>query len=219
MDDQEDFMDATLFGAEIPAALADEIGREPAEVLIIDYLLRSTLCEAERLGLPWFALVHMANCFYGTLRGDDEPWGWRWQYRRLNEIRTRLGLEVLPVGPEPWGIAMVRRSAGTLVAMPAEFDVWSTEPPATVHHLGPIFEEASPPDWQPPWDPEDERSLVVSLGSTYMHQEDASANRRCAFAARRASAGPQRARARPGRGRARRGDLGLLLRPPLRRPA
>ncbi|MDX6603715.1 MAG: hypothetical protein QOF23_224 [Solirubrobacterales bacterium] len=172
-EDQEAFIDETLLGPQLPAALAAECEAEPADAVVVDYLLRSSMCEAERQGVPWFLLVHMTHRFYGFLRGGDEPWGWRWQYEKLNEIRDRLGLPLLPVGPEPWSVAMMRRSSGTLVAMPHEFDDWPTEPPENVQHVGPIFEEAGVPEWDPPWPSDDERPLVVvSLGSTYMHQED-----------------------------------------------
>jgi MGT family glycosyltransferase len=66
--------------------------------------------------------------------------------------------------------------------MPAEFDDWP-DPPPTVTHVGPIFEQALPDEPGPhgsvrsildaPWSGGDRRPLiVVSLGSTYMHQEE-----------------------------------------------
>ncbi len=171
-DDQEDYIEEILFGASIPAALLAEQRAESADAIVVDYLLRSTLCAAESLGMPWFMLVHMTHRFYGRPRGGDEPWGWRWQYDRINQIRADLGLEALPVGPDPWSIAMMRRSQGALVEMPREFDDWPREPPASVHHLGPIFEGGGAIEWQPPWSVDDNRPLVlVSLGMTYMHQE------------------------------------------------
>jgi MGT family glycosyltransferase len=42
-----------------------------------------------------------------------------------------------------------------------------------VVHVGPIAEETAPPPWVPPWPGGDGRPLiVVTLGTTYMHQED-----------------------------------------------
>jgi MGT family glycosyltransferase len=56
--------------------------------------------------------------------------------------------------------------------MPREFDPWPEPPPANLTHVGPIFEELAAPTWESPWPAEDRRPLVVvSLGSTYMHQE------------------------------------------------
>jgi MGT family glycosyltransferase len=43
-----------------------------------------------------------------------------------------------------------------------------------VVHTGPIAEEADPPPWVPPWPASDDRPLVVvTCGTTYMHQEGA----------------------------------------------
>src|SRR5262245_25516083 len=57
--------------------------------------------------------------------------------------------------------------------MPREFERPDLEIPKNVRHVGPIFEEASaawPADL--PWPPDEHGSLVViSLGTTYMHQE------------------------------------------------
>jgi MGT family glycosyltransferase len=109
-------------------------------------------------------------------RSDADPdaeWGWRWAYTQHNRVRAELGLEPLPIGPENVGLAMIRRSTAALVVMPREFDDWP-DPPPNVTHVGPIVEEpAVTTTWDSPWPGDDPRPLVVvSLGSTYMHQED-----------------------------------------------
>jgi MGT family glycosyltransferase len=100
-------------------------------------------------------------------------WGWRWQYAQLNNVRAELKLEPLPVGPANPSIAIAARAAAALVVMPAEFDDWP-DPPPTVTHVGPIFEEGSVgTTLESPWSTDDRRPLiVVSLGTTYMHQEE-----------------------------------------------
>ncbi len=91
----------------------------------------------------------------------------------MNDFRRGVGLEELPIGPDPSAIALMKRAAGTLVAMPREFDDWGGDEIDNLHHLGPIFEEAPSSPWPLPWPAEDRRPLVVvSMGSTYMHQED-----------------------------------------------
>jgi MGT family glycosyltransferase len=70
---------------------------------------------------------------------------------------------------------MVRRATSALVVMPREFDDWPDKP-EHVTHVGPIFEEALPPiGGEPPqaspWREDDRPLIVISLGSTYMHQE------------------------------------------------
>lgn len=171
-EDQGEYVDETLLGSGLPLALASEHEAEPADAVVVDYLLRSSLCRAEALDVPWFSLVHMTNRFYGGLHGGDEPWGWRWQYRKLNEIRERLGLAALPIGPDSPSVALMRRATAAISAMPHEFDPWPEPPPPNLTHVGPILEELSAPAWESPWPAEDRRPLVVvSLGSTYMHQE------------------------------------------------
>jgi MGT family glycosyltransferase len=68
-------------------------------------------------------------------------------------------------------VALARRADRTLVTVPAAFDGWP-EPPPNVVHVGPVAEEAAVAPWAPPWPSGDERPLVVvTLGTTYMHQE------------------------------------------------
>jgi UDP:flavonoid glycosyltransferase YjiC (YdhE family) len=164
----------TMFGAAIPGAVAAEVERDPPDLVVCDYLLRSVLCRIEALGFPLIVLMHMAYRFHGVPFGDpDEPWGWRWQRRRLNEVRAGLGLELIPFEGGPMSITLAARAAATLVAIPSEFDAWPDPPPAVVH-VGHIREEAGAPEpWAPPWPGEDARPLaVITMGSTYMHQEE-----------------------------------------------
>jgi MGT family glycosyltransferase len=172
-EDQASYIDEILLGAGPPQALAAELEREPVDVVVIDYLMRSAICRAESLGVPTVLFLHMVHRFHGVPQGGDEEWGWRWTYRQLNEVRQGFGLEPLPLGPETTAVALARRAAAALVAMPAEFDLWADEPPPNLAHVGPIFEERGAPAWEPPWPEDDDRPLaVVSMGSTYMHQEE-----------------------------------------------
>ena len=100
-EDQEEYIFETLLGRGLPAALAAECEAEPADAIVVDYLLRSTICQAEALAVPRFLLVHMTHDFYGSWQGGDEPWSSSGQYRELNGTRERLGLEPLAIGPDP----------------------------------------------------------------------------------------------------------------------
>ncbi len=172
MEDQSPFVEATFFGPWLPGAVAGQIAADRPDVVVVDCLLRSAICEVEAHGIPLVVLMHLAYRFHAGLAGDpDAPWGWRWQYRRVNERRAASGLPLLPSGPEPVSVTLARRAECTLVVLPPAFDGWP-DPPASVVHVGPIAEEAVPPPWVPPWPGGDNRPLVVvTFGTTYMHQE------------------------------------------------
>jgi MGT family glycosyltransferase len=174
MEDQSPFMAAMFFGPWLAGAVAEEAALFRPDVVVVDYLLRSAICEAEAQRLPLVLLLHLAYRFHARVAGDpDAPWGWRWQYRLVNERRVASGLPPLPVGPEPMSVALARRADRALITVPAAFDGWP-DPPANVMHVGPIAEETAPPPWVPPWPDGDGRPLVVvTLGTTYMHQEGA----------------------------------------------
>jgi MGT family glycosyltransferase len=172
MEDQSPFVAATFFGPWLAGAVAEQAAVFRPDVVVVDYLLRSAVCEAEAQRIPLVLLMHTAYRFHAGMAGDpDAPWGWRWQYRLVNQRRAASGLPPLPAGPEPMSVALARRADRALVTVPAAFDCWP-EPPANVVHVGPIAEEAAVAPWVPPWPSGDERPLVVvTLGTTYMHQE------------------------------------------------
>jgi MGT family glycosyltransferase len=172
MEDQSPFMAATFFGPWLAEAVAEQAAVFRPDVVVVDYLLRSAVCEAEAQRIPLILLLHMAYRFHTSAAGEpDAPWGSRWQYRLVNERRVAAGLPPLPSGPEPMSVALARRADRALVTVPAAFDSWP-DPPANVVHVGPIAEEAAPQPWVPPWPDGDGRPLVVvTLGTTYMHQE------------------------------------------------
>ena len=162
-----------VLGPGLPAAIRDELVAEPADAIVVDYLLRSALVEVQRARVPLVALVHQAFRAHGVLDDEDPDatWGWRWEIRQINRIRQDLGLDALPLGPDSARVALVARSSAGIVVMPREFDDWP-HPPPNVTHVGPIVEESNQVAWESPWASGDRRPLiVVSLGTTYMHQE------------------------------------------------
>lgn len=175
LDAQWDYIvDTLLLGPGLPAAIRAELKAGPADVVIVDYILRSAASEVELVGRPWALLVHMAYAHHsGRPAPDPEArLGPTWYLRRINEVRASIGLEALPMGPNRATVAMAARAPLTLVAMPSEFDIWPSPPPSVLH-VGPLVEESpAQRPWTGPWAEGDARPLVVvSLGSTYMRQE------------------------------------------------
>jgi MGT family glycosyltransferase len=167
MEEQGAFLMETFYGRGLIAAVDAELAAEPADVVVVDFLLRSLVCFAEQLPVPAAHLIHTTYRFHG-LPGDHR---WRNRYEDVDSVRAELGLGALPAGPDSVSIALVRRAAAGLVVMPREFDPWP-DPPANVVHVGPITEEAAAPDWDAPWPSDDRRPLVVvTMGTTYMHHE------------------------------------------------
>lgn len=173
LDDQEAFMARTFFGPSLADAVRGMAAERHPDVIVVDYLLRSVLVQAEALGLTTASLVHMASHRRSPEEDPDAEWGWRWQYHQVNGVRSRAGLSELPVTPEVSAtLAQACRAARVLVTLPRELDSWES-PPGNVIFVGAINESRSPALWHSPWSSRDDRPLiVVTFGTTYMHQED-----------------------------------------------
>jgi MGT family glycosyltransferase len=173
MEDQAAFFAATLFGPALPAAVAAELDADPADVVVVDCLLRAVACLLEWRTEPSVLLFHVLHRFHGATAGDGTgPWGWRTLLQRVNALRAERGLAALPLGPESVNVALARTAAGALVALPRELDTWDDPPPGVVH-VGPLREEPPGGVFASPWPADDPRPLVVvSLGTQYTHQEE-----------------------------------------------
>jgi MGT family glycosyltransferase len=170
IEDQRDHLSRTFFGRALPNAVAADLACERADVIVIDYLLRSLVALAEQLAIPHTLLIHTLYRFHGGANDDDDTRrGW---YEPVNAGRVEIGLEPLPTGPDSVTVALARRAGASLVVMPREYDDWP-DPAGNVVHVGPIIEEAPGPTWESPWPHSDNRPLiVVSMGTTYMRHED-----------------------------------------------
>jgi MGT family glycosyltransferase len=168
-EDQPETLARLFFGRELPDALVDELEREPADVLVVDYLLRSLVGAAERMPVPAALLIHTIYSFHGG--ADDEDVARRRWYEPVNASRLQLGLDPLPSSGDSVTVALVRRAAAALVVVPREFDDWVDSPQNGVY-VGPISMAVAATDWRSPWPSEDARPLVVvTLGTTYMAHE------------------------------------------------
>jgi MGT family glycosyltransferase len=160
-----------FFGLRLPAFVAAELDREPADVVVFDYLLRTVACMLEARDVTVVMLRHMTYR-HGAAPIDEheDQWGQRWQYRLANEARAEMGLQPLPVGPETLAIALGRRADRVIVTIPRELDPWPTIPEDVVH-VGPLSEETAD-SWNSPWAADDPRPLVViSMSTMHMRHE------------------------------------------------
>jgi MGT family glycosyltransferase len=172
-EDQEDHAIETFFGHGLADAVAGELADGPADVVVVDGLLRGVLCRTEALGTPTVVLTHMLHRHHGRPVDDcTGKWSQRWQYAHVNRRRRELGLIALRAGPDPLHTALGRRAVASIVVMTREFDDWP-DPPPNVTHVGPIFEEPGAAGWDSPWQADDPRPLVViSMSTMYMRQEE-----------------------------------------------
>jgi MGT family glycosyltransferase len=168
-EDQWEALRRVWFGRELAEAFTAELVREPADAVVVDYLLRSVAGAAEQVGVPAALLLHTVYGFHGGA-GDDDATRRRW-YEPVNASRVELGLEPLATGPDSVTVALIQRAGAAIVVVPREFDDWP-EPPANVVHVGPLPDELSDSAWDSPWADDDARPLVVvTLGTTYMAHE------------------------------------------------
>jgi UDP:flavonoid glycosyltransferase YjiC (YdhE family) len=162
--------DSLFVGRSIADLVLEHAGGWPAEVVVVDCLLRSALCGAEATGLPTAAFVHVQRAFLEI--PSEDPEGGEWDFPAVAEVRSGLDLEPLRVNDGPAVLQLQARCALALSVMPREFERPDLEIPENVRHVGPIFEEISsawPDDL--PWPPDEGSLVVIGLGTTYMHQE------------------------------------------------
>jgi MGT family glycosyltransferase len=183
--------DLLFFGpASLQAAdLADAIDTWSPDVLIVDALLTGASAGAERSGLPTAAVAPNVNMLrtpgvppMGS--GLDQRHGRLGRLRdaalhrlndalmgtgTLNDARRQMGLD--PVGSLE---ESVRRADRVIFLTSKAFDFTPTEPDPDVVYGGiPVPPgERTPVDWNPPWPADGRPAVLLSLSTTYMHQED-----------------------------------------------
>ncbi|MFN2594903.1 MAG: glycosyltransferase [Actinomycetota bacterium] len=171
-EEQSEYAVELFFGQRLPALVDAELDLESADVVVVDYLLRTVACRLEARPMPVVLLTHMAYRHAAPAVDErEDEWSQRWQYRLVNQAREEMGLRSLPVGPEALCIALGRRADRVIVTIPRELDPWP-EIPAHVVHVGPIPEETAADSWNSPWAANDPTPLVViSMSTMYMRHE------------------------------------------------
>jgi UDP:flavonoid glycosyltransferase YjiC (YdhE family) len=171
--------------------VAAELRREPADVLVADFVLIGALAAAEAARVPAAVLVHTVyNCPapglppygsgfptahgpLGRLRDGLVNGGARRIYRRdglppHNRARQQLGLAPLRSPLEQYD-----RAGRVLILASAAFDFPARRLPPNVQYVGTPPDDAGAPVWDDPWFAGDERPLVlVSLSTLRQRQTE-----------------------------------------------
>jgi UDP:flavonoid glycosyltransferase YjiC (YdhE family) len=164
--------------------VAVDLQREPADVLVADYVLVGALVAAEAVGVPSVALFHSlsprpipgrppygpgwvpAVGLAGRLRDATGTFVVNRLYAQvalppLNQARTCLGLH-----PLRWYFAQYDRAARVVALMSPHFDFPAQGMPPNVRLVGTPLDEAAPTPWSPPWSTaERQPRLLVSLST------------------------------------------------------
>jgi len=167
----------------------DLLASWPADVVAWDYLLLGGGLGAEQAGVPSAAVVHQV---YPLPAEGVPPFGPGLQPARgpagrlrdavirtafvrlfapgltsLNTARVELGLRPLE---DPFG--QLLGADRLLVLTSPTFDFAGSAPlPDNVRYTGPVLERAPAADWQPSWDADDQRPLILaSFSTTFMDQ-------------------------------------------------
>lgn len=146
--------------------LEAELAREPADAVVVDFMLWGALASAERSAIPTAAFVH--TLYQVNREGGD---GAIWDEQDLaltNRTRRAMGLTAIGTGGALWDAVEL-----LLVMIPREFDRPAAQLPDNVHYVGTVLEHTpNGSAWDLPWPPDHADPLVVvSFSTTYMAQE------------------------------------------------
>ncbi len=164
-EDERDLFFRLLFGSEVAVETRSAIERLRPDVIVVDCLLTGALAAAERSGLPAAALFHL---LYQPFVEGGFARQWSAWMPTINQTRRLVGL-----APVDSAVDLFAPMTLVLVATIKPFDFTVAAPAANVRYVGPVFDDdpsASAPDHT-----DDQRPLVVvSVSTTYQHQEQSS---------------------------------------------
>ena len=138
---------------DIPEALVEY----PADVLVIDFSMQGALAFATRSAVPVAVLAHSSVA--ALVPSPESPIGAA-RLAATNQLRSVAGLTLLARLNEAWDNLL------TLVTTIPDLDPAATGAPSSVHYVGPIAERYPEQAWDSPWDPADNRPLIVVSFST-----------------------------------------------------
>jgi MGT family glycosyltransferase len=166
MDDMDFVLfDSMLNGAGVAQDVVNTVKADPPDVLVVDCMMGGALAAAEFVDIPTVVLVHVLF----------QPFVTVWGQFLIDESKARIALGLPAFDEAPTMTDILARASMTVICIPAEFDFPDAPLTAATHYVGPIFApDTGRVAWAQPWDPDDERTLVlVSLSSTLQDQDRA----------------------------------------------
>jgi MGT family glycosyltransferase len=132
--------------------IPDAVIERGVDVLILDFLMSGALAAAARLKVPVAVLAH--STVAGLVPLPESPMGTA-RLTATNRLRERAGLGRLTLLNDAWlGLT-------TLVTTIPQLDPAAAYASDDIHYVGPIFDRVPDEPWDSPWDPDDDRPLVV----------------------------------------------------------
>ena len=195
---------AALWAPAWAEALAAELRRAPADLVVADFMLYGALAAAEAAGVPGVALAHTVPL--RPMPGVP-PYGPGWSSAAgplgrlrdalgraaLERIHRRDGLPALNRARAALGLPPLRtafgqldRAARVLVLVGAAFDFPASRAPANLRHVGTPTDDAgagAAPPRIPPWPPGEACHPLVLVGLSTLPQGQEDVMRRCLAAA------------------------------------
>jgi MGT family glycosyltransferase len=133
---------------EVPDALRET----SADVLVVDFLMQGAIASATRSGVPSVVFAH--SSIAGLTPPPESPMGSA-RLSATNGLRRHAGLQPLAKLEDAWA------GLPTIVTSIPALDPAAEHAPRSVLYVGPLFERPPAERWRSPWDPGDERPLVL----------------------------------------------------------
>jgi len=135
----------------------DALAANPADVLVVDFLMQGALAQARRTDIPVAVLAHSSVA--GLVPPPDSPMGAA-RLAAANDFRATIGLTRMERLNDGWD------GLPTIVTTIPELDSAADCAPNSVHYVGPVTERTARSTWDAPWAPNDSRPLVLVSFST-----------------------------------------------------
>jgi MGT family glycosyltransferase len=129
----------------------------PADVVVVDFLLQGALAQARRMATPVAVLAH--SSIAGLVPPPQSPMGAA-RIAAANGFRSEVGLQPLARLNDGWA------GLPTIVTTIPELDPEATAAGESVLYVGPILDSAPGPAWDSAWTADDRRPLILVSFST-----------------------------------------------------